>query len=503
MYGRMAEKNKEQGIIIKKGSGFLRTALVYPNTYNTGMSSLGFQTVYKLANEIDFVACERFFLPNNSPKQDQQSLKSLESGFPLKNFDIILFSISFENDFLNIVKILQKAGIPLRSSDRYQNHPLIVAGGIACILNPEPISYFMDCFLLGEAECMLEKFFSFFMRQKNNQSFLQRLEEKIPGAYVPFTHDKNTDYIKKSKIKVQYQKNLDNTFTHTCILSSNTTFKNTFLIEISKGCPYACKFCSAGFFYHPLRNYPLKNIKQSIDKAKGKTDRIGLVSSAIADHPDLLEICDYGLENGFKLSFASIRTNKINDEIISKLVKSKTKTVAIAPETGSQRLRDIINKQITDKQILLSTKKLVEAGIINLKIYYIIGLPFENNDDIYAIVDLTKKIKQVFLQASRKKSKIGTITLSINPFIPKPFTPFQWALMEKKSILKDKMNIIRQGLKKVPNIKLNFESLRKAQINAFLSLADKKAGKVIEDALKYGWQAAIRKNKDFIEGSNL
>ncbi len=495
----------EQGAIVKKGKGFIKAALVYPNTYKAGMSSLGFQTVYKIANNINFLACERVFMPD--PKQKAQGLKcdlqatrdlqvkSVESGLTLNKFDIILFSISFENDFIHIVQLLGKAGIPLRSPDRNHTHPLVVAGGVACFLNPEPIAPFMDCFLLGEAECLLEPFFDNFLKKINKNSFLHGLEKIIPGAYVPALHtDKNP-----FQIKVQYLKNLDTITTATSILTTETVFKDTFLIETLKGCPHGCRFCSAGFIYRPPRIYPAENIYAAMDTATGKTDKIGFVSSAIADHPDITNICDYGLKHNFKLSFSSLRADKLTHEFITALSAAKVKTATIAPEAGSARMRDIINKKIDEHDILCSAQRLVNAGIINLKLYFMIGLPFEQDQDVLAIVDLTKKIKSVFLEASKKQKKIGTITLSVNPFIPKPFTPFQWAAMTDEAILKKRVALIRQGLKKIPNVKINVESLRKAKIHALLSRGDQKAADLIESALKDGWSFTMKQNKAYCD----
>ena len=485
------KKIVEQGAIIKKTKGLIKAALVYPNTYKAGMSSLGFQTVYRIANQIDNVACERIFLPE--PKQKPQRLKSLETGLNLDQFDTILFSISFENDFIHLVQLLVEAGIPLRSSDRNHTHPLVVAGGVACFLNPEPIAPFMDCFLLGEAEVFLESFFNKISMHTSRKDILQTLEKDIPGAYVPNLHKKNKSF----QIKVQYLKTLDTIKTFTSILTSDTAFKDTFLIEILKGCPHGCRFCSAGFIYRPPRIYPEQNILKAIDTAIDKTNKIGLVSSAIADHPKLAQICTYGLRQNFKLSFSSLRADKLTDDLIQVLSNSNVKTATIAPEAGSNRMRRIINKKINEQDILSATKRLVSAGILNLKLYFMIGLPFEKESDIHEIVVLTKKIKSEFLSASKKQKKIGTITLSINPFIPKPCTPFQWAAMEDEKKLKQKVSIIRKGLKKVANLKINIESLRKAKIHALLSLGDQKTADIIESAQKNGWPSAIRENKGY------
>ena len=481
------KNSSETGAIIKKGKGLIKTALVYPNTYKAGMSSLGFQTIYKLANNIEFVSCERIFW--HGQKDNNKCPKSIETGLGLDKFDIIMFSISFENDFLNLAQLLVQAGIPLRSSDRNHIHPLVVAGGIACFLNPEPIAAFIDCFLLGEAECLLKPFFDGYIKKKEKQFFLQNLEKQIPGAYVPCKN--------YNRVKVQYLENLENTTSCTTILTSDTAFKDTFLIETLKGCPHGCRFCSAGFIYRPPRIYPAKNIYNAIDKAFGKTDKIGFVSSAIADHPDIIEICDYGLKHNFKLSFSSLRSDKLDNKFILVLANSKIKTATLAPEAGSTRMRKIINKNIKENDILIAVKKLVNAKIINLKLYFMIGLPLEEIDDIHAIVELTKKIKTIFLEESKKNRKIGTITLSVNPFIPKPCTPFQWTSMEDEKTLKQKVGIIRQGLKKIANLNINVESLKKAKIHALLSRGDQHTAYIIESALKDGWTSAMRKNSKY------
>ena len=487
------KENVEQGAVRKQAKGLIKAALVYPNTYSAGMSSLGFQTVYRLINQMDTVVCERVFLPE--PEKNARQARSLETGLRLDEFDIVFFSISFENDFLHLVQLLGQAGIPLRSPDRNHLHPLVVAGGVACFLNPEPIAPFMDLFLLGEAECLIQSFFHTYEKNGTRAEFLQTLEQTVPGAYVPSLHPPRTPF----RIQVQYLKNLYEISTFTTILTSQTAFKDAFLIEILKGCPHGCRFCSSGFIFRPPRIYPPQTIKACMDAASGKTDKIGLVSSAIADHPNITDICTYGKSRHFKLSFSSLRADKLSDELVSALSASGVKTATIAPEAGSEKMRAVINKKITEKVILEAAKKLVDAGIINLKLYFMIGLPFEEEADIHAIVELTKKIKSTFLDASKKQHKIGTITLSINPFIPKPFTPFQWAPMEKEKVLKHRVDIIHEGLKKTANVKVNVESLRKAKIHALLSLGDQKAADILEYAAIKGWSVAIKENKTYCD----
>ncbi len=486
------EKRTEQGAVLKTGKGLLRTALVYPNTYQTGMSSLGFQTVYTLINQLDSVACERVFLPDK--KTGAPVPASEESGLPLHQFDIIFFSISFENDFIHIAQLLVQSGIPLRSSDRNHTHPLVIAGGVACFLNPQPIAPFIDCFLLGEAECLLKPFFDLFF-DTPGRPLLTTIESSLPGAYVPSLHTANQSF----QITVQYLETLKDTITTSCILTRDAVFKDLFLIEILKGCPHGCRFCSAGFIYRPPRVYPLENICTAIESASGRTDKIGLVSSAIADHPDIDSICSFAITRGFQLSFSSLRADLLNDDLVQALSRSKVKTATIAPEAGSERMRQTINKQITEPDILSAAQRLVAAGIMNLKLYFMIGLPFETDRDVQAIVDLTLKIKAVFLEASRKQKKMGTITLSLNPFIPKPATPFQWSAMAEETILKHRIRMIQDGLKKIANIKINVESLRQARIHALLSRGDVQCASVIETALENGWPAALRQHKAYCD----
>lgn len=526
----------EQGAVIKRQKGLIKVGLVYPNTYQTGMSSLGFQSVYGLFNDESSVSCHRFFLPDRSdikrradidrlvrertPKggrvNDREAAAfgeptSCETGIPLSSCDIVAFSVSFENDYINIISILRNSAIPPRASDRTSSHPLIIAGGVACFLNPEPIAPFIDCFLLGEAEEMIPAFFAIYSSDTPRDILEIELATGLKGAYVPALYEQfydiSGDFASMSplhgnipaRVDVQHINNLSTTTTTTRVLTRDTAFNNTFLIETGRGCHHGCRFCSAGFIYRPSRFYPDKGIISAMNGARELTSKIGLVSAAVSDHPGINQICAVGIADNMQISFSSLRLDSLTDQTIETLVRSSVKTATIAPEAGSQRMRNIINKKISQSEILSAVERLVSHGIMNLKLYFMVGLPFEDDDDVRQIVTLTEKIRDTFLEVSRTNRKIGIITLSINPFIPKPTTPFQWCAMDTPSAFRRKVAIIRDGLKKIPNLTINTESSKTATINAILSRGDRRMASVIEAASEHGWAVALKQGNSSTE----
>ena len=463
---------QEIGVIRKDWRGRIRVALVYPNRYAVGMSNLGFQTVYALLNDIDAVLCERAFLPEN----DTDEIRTIETKSRLSGVDIIAFSVSFEQDYLNILSILEKAGIPLRSCERDESHPMVIAGGVACFSNPEPISAFTDCILIGEAEAMpLPYFFDLFAQYRDNRGkCLELMAQEFSGVYVPA--------FAPHHVRRAYLKDISQHSTSTVVLSKDTAFDNSFLIEVSRGCPHGCRFCSAGYIYRPPRFRTAAHIIESMDIGDSMTDRIGLVGAAVSDLPNIGMLCDYATEKHIRLSFSSFRADALLPELIGVLNSSRVKTATIAPEAGSERMRKVINKGITEAHILSGTEILVSNNIPNLKLYFMIGLPTETDEDILEIVSLCKKIKAQFLTASRVKGHIGEITVSINSFVPKPFTPFQWAAMDDAGILKKKISMIRSGLKGVANLKIQADDPKHAIIQALLSRGNRNTADMLVQA---------------------
>ena len=464
---KQAER-KETGAIRKHWAGRIRVALVYPNTYHLGMSNLGFQTVYHLINEMDHLVCERVFLPDRSRSPAEEKPKSVESERPLTDFDVVAFSVSFESDYPHILTILDASGIPLKTEDRVSSHPIVLAGGVACFLNPEPIAAFIDGFLIGEAEEIVVRFFSRFDPEEDRSRMLETLARSVAGIYVPRFYD--VDYKRDGtirsfapnrdvpeRVRRVYLENISKTSTCSALMTPDTTFDQTFLIEVARGCTHGCRFCSAGYIYRPARFRSPELVAACMAQGADAAPRIGLVGAAVSDFPGLGELCRRYYGEEVRISFSSLRADAISPELLHTLKHSGVKTATIAPDAGSERMRQVINKGITESDILSAAETLVGEGIPNLKLYFMVGLPTETDADVTAVIDLCKQIKHRFLKSSRTRGRIGEITVSLNSFVPKPMTPFQWAAMDEVFTLKRKGKKIKEGLRRVANLRLHHD----------------------------------------------
>ena len=398
---------------------------------------------------------------------------------------MVAFSISFESDYPHVLTILDAAGIPLATRERAEDHPLVVAGGVACMLNPEPLSAFIDCFLIGEAEALLDPFFSRFDPEADRREMLKTLAANVKGVYVPIFYDVQyredgtlrsfspTEAVPGS-IERGVAENLPDPPAASVILTPHTTFDRTYLIEVGRGCPHGCRFCGAGYIYRPPRFHSVEHLRKSMAAGAVLTDKIGLVGAAVSDLPGITSLCADYPDGKTRISFSSLRADALAPELMETLRQSRVKTATIAPDAGSERMRKVINKGIDEAAVLDAAESLVAEGIPNLKLYFMVGLPTEDMTDVDAIVTLCKRIKHRFLESSRTRGRIGDITVSLNSFVPKPMTPFQWAAMDEVAILKQKIRRVKDGLKRLPNVRLHHDVPRHAYFQALLSRGDRR-----------------------------
>jgi len=513
---------KERGTVQKKWGGKLTVCLLYPNSYHVGMSNLGFQTLYRILNAQDDVVCERAFLPDPEDLQVYRNthtpLFSLESQKPLSGFDILAFSISFENDFANVLTLLELAHLPLESRLREGRYPWVIGGGVAVFLNPEPMSEFFDLFILGEAEEVIGEFLEVCRQtlldqeKREKDHFLINLS-RVEGVYVPkfyrvmYAEDGKIVAMEPApgfprKVRRRWVPKLDQFPTQSTLFTPDTEFGDMALVEMNRGCPRECRFCAACFVYHPFRNRSLSLLESNSKEALLEEHRIGLTGTAVSDHPQLLPLCQSILSQQGGISLSSLRVDAVTPPLIQCLREGEERTVAIAPEAGSERLRRIVKKGYREEEILKSVDTLVENGVSQIKCYFLIGLPTETDEDVKEILHLARRIRHHILSGQKDRRKRWRLVLSVNPFIPKPATPFQWAPLEEVAELKKKLKMIQRGIQGEKGMEMIHDLPKWAYVQALLSRGDRRVGKILMASHRHhgNWSQAFREtdiNPDF------
>jgi radical SAM superfamily enzyme YgiQ (UPF0313 family) len=452
---------QERGTIYKDWGGRLPIALVFPNSYYLGMSSLAVQGLYRLWNLQDDVVCERVFSGLGSTEMDAAPPVSLESGAPLDYFPILAISISYEMDYFNVIALLRGAGIPPRAADRDETHPLIIAGGPAVSANPEPLAPVLDAVVIGEIEPIFDRLTAaLHLIAEGREPALDALAQ-IPGLYLPnLQFDPATEH---HPVTRQWLRELDRYPTHSSILAPDTEFGNMGLIEIARGCGRGCRFCLAGYSYRPPRQRSLESILIQARELLQLTDRLGLVSAAVSDHAEIDRLAIELRRMGARISVSSLRVDPISEPLVQALADSGTRTLTIAPEAGSERLRQTINKTQTQDDVLRAVDLAARYDMAQLKLYFMLGLPSEEQSDAQAIVDLSMACARRFPRQ---------VTANITPFVPKAHTPFQRAAQAPAKTVKKRLDSIERQLRRA-GVGVKAESPAWAEIQGTLARGDR------------------------------
>ncbi len=455
----------EQGAVPPGTGGKLSVCLVYPQNYRVAMSNLGFQSVYKLFNLQPGVVCERAFLPERDElsiyEKAGDTLISFENERPLSDFDVVAFSISFEADFINVPKILRLARIPELSRDRNDSTPLVIAGGSVFLINPEPVAEFFEFIAVGEGEAIIPELASALVQDIGNRGLMLSKAVTVPGIYYPA--DAEGQIVKRQIAPT------GTPASQSVIMTEETEFGRMFMVEICRGCPRGCRFCAAGFVHQPFRIQPFEYLKEVVLEGLKYRKTIGIVGTAVSDYSKIEELCRFIIQNGGIPSLSSLRVDRLTPSLLDLLAQAGHRTISLAPEGGSQRMRDMIRKNLTEKQILDATEAVARSGILNLRLYFIIGLPGETDKDLDEMVRLTNEIRRVVVEHARAHKRLGEITLSVNPFIPKPSTPLQWAGMCPIDELRYKVNRLQKQVQPLSNVRLKVEDLTGCLLQALLS----------------------------------
>jgi radical SAM superfamily enzyme YgiQ (UPF0313 family) len=502
----------EEGLVRKDWGGRVSVALVYPNTYAVGMSNLGFQTIYDHLNRLPHVVCERVFFPDPEDVDEYARTGtapfSLESQRPLADFDLVGFSVTYEGDYINTVRLLRMAGLPLRAADRRPGDPVVLMGGVCAFSNPEPVAPFMDAIVVGEGEEVVGEIVGRYREagtgEEARRRFIDALQA-LSGVYVPAAYEVRyaadgsveatvpVDPAAPAIVVKRRLRDVNQFETRSILKSPKAEYGHMQLLEVGKGCGRGCRFCLEGQIYRPVRHRSVESLRASVAEIAREGKRVGLVGACVSDYPWIGELMKIIEAEGVEVSISSLRADSLSEDLVASLQRGGHRTLTMAPEAGTERLRGVIRKVISDEQLFAACDLLRKYGIPNLKCYFMIGLPTETREDVLAIVDLAARMLERLRVPGPDGHPFGKLTLSVSSFVPKPWTPFQWAPFDDPRGLEDKLGAIKRGARRL-SVRVVHENPREAGLQALLARGDRRVADFVETAARLDgdWRRALR-----------
>jgi radical SAM superfamily enzyme YgiQ (UPF0313 family) len=491
MYSK-AEQRRVAGLLEKerqtrRWEGDLKLCLGYPNTYRVGMASLGFQVVRRLFGESGFQV-ERTFLPERVGRKGgrvkkEDLLFSWESRSPVSRFAALAFSVSFELDYLNLVRMLLMAGIPPLAEDRHQGHSLVFAGGAAVSINPRPLARFLDLAVLGESELLIPRMVKLMRSLRGDREALLGALADEPGFYLPAYHEDVDSRRGRPPDLGGSEPAMGD------IISREAEFGETVLVEVGRGCSMGCRFCWAGWACRPIRSYSVEKILSAVDELPGDFDRLGLIATSHFDHPEFMELLRGLRERGKKITLSAMRADQVNREVLEYLGESGTRSLSLAPEAGTEELRRGAGKRISDDQFIRAARLVGEAGLESLKLYFLIGMPGEREVDVAAIPMLAERMA--------KAAGPGVKTsLSVNIFVPKPGTPWGEEPLRGEKELRRRIRLLGRELSGFPQMEVGIMAPWEAALQTLLSRGGEEVGELLLRGAREGWS-----NRGLIEAA--
>ena len=461
--------------------GRTRVAIGFPNSYEIGMSNLGFQWVYRLLNREEDIACDRFFADEDA---DRRGPRTLETDTPLGDFPLVAFSISWEMDYVNFLRLLPAARIPLERTERGEGDPIVLVGGDCARINPAPLAPWVDVFAMGDAEKIVPRLADVLRRDLSREATLAALAE-LKGLYVPAVHGGRAEGAEDGKIVVQQFKAGEGALReppHTTLLTPHTELSDKLLIEIARGCSEMCRFCWAAYAMAPQVRVTAEAVLEIARRNRPLTSRAGLIATAVADHPEILPILRGLAGLGYHIALSSVKIDAISEEILAILTAQGERALAIAPEAGNERLRRAINKKVSDEMLFDKVRLIARSGITQLKLYLQIGLPGETDADVDDVVGLVDALRLVFLEEGRKRGRVGTLVPTVNAFIPKPHTPFENEPLDDPDALEEKMKRLSAAFWKMPNVTFRGMPVVEAIWEAYLAKMGPESAPILLEA---------------------